>query len=111
MPHLKKRHEKTYWDEWQHTDAPRTYSTASERAARFATFAKNFARIEAHNAQGKSFKLGINEFADMEPEEFATSHFGMKEGTRAWSGLPYLGRDPRLGGTPLLSFMRLLACL
>jgi len=75
----------------------KTYSTASERAARFATFAKNFARIEAHNAQGKSFKLGINEFADMEPEEFATSHFGMKEGTRAWSGLPYLGRDPYSG--------------
>ena len=77
----------------------KTYSTAAERAARFATFAKNFARIEAHNAEDKSFKLGINEFADMEPEEFAAGHFGMKEESRPWSGLPYLGRDPYSGST------------
>ncbi|CAE7348087.1 unnamed protein product [Symbiodinium natans] len=73
----------------------KTYSTAAERAARFATFAKNFARIEAHNAEGHSYKLGINEFADMEPEEFAASHFGLSAESRPWSGLPYLGRDPQ----------------
>jgi len=79
------------------TKFEKTYSTAAEKAARFATFAKNFARIEAHNAEDKSFKLGINEFADMEPEEFAASHFGLKEASRPWSGLPYLGRDPYSG--------------
>ena len=75
----------------------RTYATAAERAARFATFAKNLARIEAHNAEGHSFQLGINEFADVEPEEFASSHFGMSAESRPWSGLPYLGRDPQCG--------------
>jgi len=75
----------------------RRYATAAERAARFATFAKNFAHIEAHNAEGHSFKLGINSFADIEPEEFASGHFGLSAEQKQWSGLPYLGSDPYSG--------------
>ena len=31
---------------------PRSYASEAERATRFATFAENFAKIEAHNAEG-----------------------------------------------------------
>jgi len=72
----------------------RSYATDEERATRFAAFASNFARIEAANAAGHGYSLGINEFADMAPEEFAAGRFGLSASpAKAWEGLTHLGSD------------------
>ncbi|CAJ1342602.1 unnamed protein product, partial [Effrenium voratum] len=75
----------------------RSYASEAERALRFATFAKNLAKIEAHNAAGHSYQLGVTEFADQAPEEFASARFGLAKSTKPWADLPYLGRDEYSG--------------
>eukprot|EP00930_Biecheleria_cincta_P051044 TRINITY_DN361_c0_g1_i2.p1 TRINITY_DN361_c0_g1~~TRINITY_DN361_c0_g1_i2.p1 ORF type:complete len:347 (+),score=84.70 TRINITY_DN361_c0_g1_i2:79-1119(+) len=72
----------------------RSYASDEERATRFAIFASNFARVEAANAAGHDYSLGINEFADMSPEEFAAGRFGLSASpAKAWDGLTHLGSD------------------
>jgi len=69
----------------------------AEKAARFATFAANYARVHAENAKGHGYKLGINEFADMTQEEFATTRLGLRPslGDKRWGKLPHLGKHVR----------------
>ena len=45
---------------------------------------------------GHSYQLGVTEFADQAPEEFASARFGLAKSTKPWADLPYLGRDERL---------------
>ncbi|XP_038681702.1 senescence-specific cysteine protease SAG39-like [Tripterygium wilfordii] len=52
----------------------RVYKTDAEKEQRFKIFSENVARIEAFNMAGnKSYRLGINQFADLTNEEFRTS--------------------------------------
>jgi len=78
-----------FLDEYQ-----RTYATKAELAQRFAAFTNNYAFVQERNAQNLSYKLALNQFADLTNEEFRVSHLGFK--TKAgvedpWAGLPYLG--------------------
>jgi C1A family cysteine protease len=41
---------------------------------RYKVFCENLQKIEEHNKLGKSYTLGINEFADLTWEEFKTTH-------------------------------------
>jgi hypothetical protein len=49
-----------------------------DAASSFATFKTNFELVEAHNAQGKSYTLAMNKFADLSPEQFR-AHMGLKK--------------------------------
>ena len=46
------------------------YTTRDELVLRRAVYAKNVAKIEAHNAGKHSWRMGVNKFADLMPEEF-----------------------------------------
>jgi len=64
-----------------------------ERAARFEAFKRNYMFIASENAKGHSYQLGINEFADMTPEEFMATHTGFKSSAqKTWGELPHLGK-------------------
>merc|ERR1719428_2793291 len=41
--------------------------------AKFEIFARNYAHVEQENAKNLPYKLAINEFSDVAPEEFAKS--------------------------------------
>lgn len=49
------------------------YSSADEHIYRLNIFANNLDKIEMHNKQNKSWKMGVNKFADMTVEEFKKS--------------------------------------
>jgi len=72
-----------------------------EDTARLAAFSANYALIQTENAQGHTYTLGINDFADMSQEDFAATRLGLRsEGQKMWGGLPHLGTHV-LGEKPL----------
>lgn len=48
----------------------KNYLTKEEHQARLNVFAANLALVKSHNSVSTGFKIGINEFADMSPEEY-----------------------------------------
>ena len=56
----------------------RTYSTAAEKAHRFNVWRENHSFIENHNAQGKSWTLGHNDYSDLTNAEFR-EYFNLDE--------------------------------
>jgi C1A family cysteine protease len=55
----------------------KSYSSVKETMERFSTFVENHEMILKHNSEGHSWKLGINEFADMTWEEFSSTRLGL----------------------------------
>lgn len=55
-------------------DHGKVYNSLEQLTHRFSTFVSNLELIETTNKQDLSYKLGINEFADMTFEEFQNSH-------------------------------------
>jgi C1A family cysteine protease len=80
----------------------KTYENEEEKGKRFAIFATNFQYIQEQNALNRSFKLGVNEFADQAPHEFKSARLGLSLPTsgKAWGSLAFLGTD-RYSGAPL----------
>lgn len=78
----------------------KTYSDA-DRPRRFAAFRANYDIIESRNAQNNSYKLGITQFADLTPAEFAATYGAPPPVNRLTgiAGLPLLGMDPVLNLT------------
>jgi len=54
----------------------KAYTTTQEKAAREKIFLDNIAVIEAHNAKNLSWKMGINSFSDLSPDEFKARFTG-----------------------------------
>jgi len=54
------------------------YKSVEEEAKRLEIFVKNVMFIHEQNAKQSSYKLEVNEFADMSREEFRTQRFGVK---------------------------------
>lgn len=54
----------------------KTYATREELVLRRSIFAANLATIEAHNAKGASWTMGVNQFTDMLPAEFKARYTG-----------------------------------
>ncbi len=52
----------------------KSYKSSYEKERRKAVFAANWAKISEINAQQLSYTLGINQFADLSDEEFATTY-------------------------------------
>ena len=48
----------------------RNYLTKEEYSARLGVFSKNLGVIRAHDPVASGYKLGVNKFADLTPEEF-----------------------------------------
>ena len=46
-------------------DHGKSYASLAEEEVRFAQFKANLDKIEKHNAEGHSWKLGITKFADL----------------------------------------------
>lgn len=75
------------------------YATTEERARRFANFAANYQRIQAHNAGNTSYRLGLTPFADLSPQEFRDIYTLPAADATATNGtfgdLPILGTHTR----------------
>jgi len=56
----------------------KNYNGVDEFQGAFKTFKANLEMINAHNAGESSYKLAVNEFADMSYEQFAKTHLGYK---------------------------------
>jgi len=78
----------------------KTYDSILEKEARLKAFAENYLYIQAENAKGHSYELGINEFADMTSDEFALTHLGLEQPKNMWGDLPNLGTH-LYSGAPL----------
>jgi C1A family cysteine protease len=65
----------------------KVYATAAEEAARFKIFRDNLDIISKHNAQfeagNSTYTLGVNQFADMTRQEWATAYLTPMKVTRA----------------------------
>jgi len=59
------------FDMWMETHG-KSYVTKEEYARRLDIFIANSILVEKHNSEGHSFTLGLNQFADMTPKEFAS---------------------------------------
>lgn len=60
-------------EQWM-TQYRRVYKSDNDKAERYKIFKDNVARIDAFNIQvGKSYKLAVNQFADLTNEEFKAS--------------------------------------
>jgi len=67
------RHLKVAFEKFEH-DFGKKYVNQAERIRRFAIFAENIKKIERHNAQGHSWTMGVNHFADLTDEEFKANY-------------------------------------
>jgi len=56
----------------------KNYLSAEEESSREAIFNKNLAYINAHNAQGHSYELGMNQFGDLTNAEFQAIYLPSK---------------------------------
>ncbi|KAK1427443.1 hypothetical protein QVD17_16129 [Tagetes erecta] len=54
------------------------YNSVGENTKRFQIFNANFRYIEQHNSRNSSYKLGLNKFADMSPQEYRLLNNGAK---------------------------------
>jgi len=59
----------------------KVYSGVDETVNRFAIFAKNLETINQHNSEGHSWRMGVNEFADLPWEEFKVGRLGYNKQT------------------------------
>jgi len=61
-----------YWAKWKSFKQvhERDYANEDEHDRRFNIFMNNIDKINRHNAEGHSWKMGVTPFADLTPEEF-----------------------------------------
>jgi C1A family cysteine protease len=60
----------------------RAYNGLDEKQKRFSVFKDNFLYIHEHNQGNRSYKLGLNQFADLSHEEFKATYLGAKLDTK-----------------------------
>ena len=57
---------------------------------KFENFKGTYDYLTNENAKGNKYELGINEFSDMTPQEFAKTHFGYTRPEKPWGSLKKL---------------------
>ncbi|KAF8406281.1 hypothetical protein HHK36_008366 [Tetracentron sinense] len=56
----------------------KAYNALGEKDRRFEIFKDNFRFIDEHNAENRTYKLGLNRFADLTNEEYRAIYLGTK---------------------------------
>lgn len=69
------------FSEWMSAHG-RTYSGVTELMFRRDTYEANLNKIEAHNAGGHSWTMGVNKFADLTADEFKARYVGGYTGAK-----------------------------
>ena len=54
----------------------KAYKTVGDLLERFTAFEENLERIHEHNSRKLNYTLGVNEYADMTPEQFTLQNLG-----------------------------------
>lgn len=67
--------------EWME-EMEKVYETAEELEQRFLTFTENMKFVMEHNAEGHSYQVGLNGFADLTQDEFRGKYLGYKRSDR-----------------------------
>merc|ERR1712070_181591 len=81
---------KAMWEQYK-KDYNKEFDPASngnDEEKRFNIFKENVDFIETTNAKELSYKLGLNEFADLTWDEFASTHLGYKSSGPSFGNLP-----------------------
>ncbi|KAF5740653.1 cysteine protease CP1 [Tripterygium wilfordii] len=58
------------------------YNAIGEKEKRFENFKDNLRFIDEHNSEEKSYKVGLNKFADLSNEEYRSTYLGTKSRKR-----------------------------
>jgi hypothetical protein len=66
-----------YYEKWL-IDHGKFYNALGEKERRFEIFRDNFRFIDDHNSGNRTYKLGLNRFADLTNEEYRSMHLGTK---------------------------------
>lgn len=86
----------TEWEQFK-LDYGKTYSSLVEEQQRYAIFKVNVDFIHMMNGRQQGYELGVTEFADLTPDEFGRTHFGIQQPEEPWGSLPHLGTHEYLG--------------
>merc|ERR1711990_1420820 len=81
----------------------KVYESQAEEEVRFGHFKANLDKIEKHNAEGHSWKLGVTKFADLSKEEFVARYASGNLNSRKFqpsSDLPVSRGEIRLADLP-----------
>jgi len=66
----------------------KTYANEQQRYFRYDIFKHNYMYITGENANAlNSYELGVNDFSDMTPEEFAETHLGYVKASQRFQGV------------------------
>mmetsp|Transcript_44931 Transcript_44931/g.102502 ORF Transcript_44931/g.102502 Transcript_44931/m.102502 type:complete len:334 (-) Transcript_44931:98-1099(-) len=86
----------TMWSEFKET-YNKIYN-GDEEEKRFGVFKQNVDLVEAENAKQLTYKLGVNEFADLTADEFASMYLGgVPPAEERHDGAAYLGEHEVTG--------------
>merc|ERR1712107_514787 len=83
------------WDHFK-TKYGKVYNGITDESARFQIFKGHVDFIHTTNAQNLSYRLKVNEFADLTTSEFVSQYTGYKP-NNVWSGLKHLGTHGYVG--------------
>ena len=90
------------FQQWQKQHG-REYKNPEEKANRFQIFHRNLRHINEMNAKRKSplqYRLGLNKFADMSPEEFKKTYLHEIEMPSNWDSIRKLKDDDSCQNLP-----------
>merc|ERR1712136_645191 len=83
------------WDHFK-TKYGKVYNGITDESARFQIFKGHADFIHTTNAQNLSYRLKVNEFADLTTSEFVSQYIVYKP-NNVWSGLKHLGTHEYVG--------------
>ncbi|GMN35085.1 hypothetical protein TIFTF001_005081 [Ficus carica] len=72
----------------------KVYNALGEKEKRFEIFKDNLRFIDEHNSQARTYKLGLNRFADLTNEEYRSTYLGTRIGGKKKVSQRYA---PRVG--------------
>ncbi|MGI4329235.1 C1 family peptidase, partial [Klebsiella pneumoniae] len=60
----------------------KSYNAIGEKEKRFQIFKDNLRFIDEHNAESRTYKVGLNRFADLTNDEYRSMYLGARTGSR-----------------------------
>ena len=60
----------------------KAYNALGEKEKRFQIFKDNLRFIDEHNAENRTYKVGLNRFADLTNEEYRSMYLGTRTGAK-----------------------------